>query len=113
MVDTNYTSGIVKILENPVQTVFNNNNIPITKFRVQFPQVRKNIVVNLVFWGNLGRDVVNYYQINDYILIEGYLSLRDNQITNSRIKNSKKVEITVLKVYPFLLSYNRKANQKE
>ena len=113
MVDTNYTSGIVKILENPVQTVFNNNNIPNTKFRVQFPQVRKNIVVNLVFWGNLGRDVVNYYQINDYILIEGYLSLRDNQITNSRIKNSKKVEITVLKVYPFLLSYNRKANQKE
>jgi hypothetical protein len=112
MVDTNYTSGIVKILESPVQTVFN-NSIPITKFRVQFPQVRKNIIVNLVFWGNLGRDVVNYYQINDYILIEGYLSLRDNQITNSRIKNSKKVEITVLKVYPFLLSYNRKINQKE
>ena len=112
MVDTNYTSGIVKILEDPVQTIFN-NNIPITKFRVQFPQVRKNIIVNLVFWGNLGRDVVNYYQINDYILIEGYLSLRDNQIANSRLKNSKKVEITVLKVYPFLLSYKRKTNQKE
>jgi hypothetical protein len=111
MVDTNYTSGIVKILENPVQTVFN-NNIPITKFRVQFPQVRKNVIVDLVFWGNLGGDAVNYYQINDYILIEGYLSLRDKQITNSRIKNSKKVEITVLKVYPFLLSYKRKINQK-
>jgi hypothetical protein len=105
MVDTNYTSGIVKILEDPVQTVFN------TKFRVQFPQVRKSGIVNLVFWGNLGQDVVNYYQINDYILIEGYLSLRNNQIP--RIKNSKKFEITVLKVYPFLLSYNRKTNQKE
>jgi hypothetical protein len=111
MVDTNYTSGIVKILENPIQTVFN-NNISITKFRVQFPQVRKNIIVNLVFWGNLGEDVVNYYQINDYILIEGYLSLRDKQITNPRIKNSKKVEITVLKVYPFLLSYEREISQK-
>ena len=110
MVDTNYISGIVKILENPVETVFD-NDIAITKFRVQFPQVRKNIIVNLVFWGNLGRDVVNYYQINDYILIEGYLSLRNNQIP--RIKNSKKFEITVLKVYPFLLSYNRKTNQKE
>jgi hypothetical protein len=112
MVDTNYTSGIVKILEDPVQTIFN-NSIPITKFRVQFPQVRKNIIVNLVFWGNLGRDVENYYQINDYILIEGYLSLRDKQIPNSRLKNSKKVEITVLKVYPFLLSYNRKTNRKD
>jgi hypothetical protein len=111
MVDTNYTSGIVKILENPIQIVFN-NNISITKFRVQFPQVRKNIIVNLVFWGNLGEDVVNYYQINDYILIEGYLSLRDKQITNPIIKNSKKVEIMVLKVYPFLLSYKRKINQK-
>ena len=111
MVDTNYISGIVKILENPVQTVFN-NNIAITKFRVQFPQVRKNIIINLALWGNLGRDVVDYYQVNDYILIEGYLSLRDKQTTNSRIKNSKKVEITVLKVYPFLLSYNREVNKK-
>jgi hypothetical protein len=28
-------------------------------------------------WGNLARDVATYYKINDYILIEGYLSLRD------------------------------------
>jgi hypothetical protein len=111
MVDTNYISGIVKILESPVQTVFD-NDIPITKFRVQFPQVRKNIIVNLVFWGNLGKDVVNYYQINDYILVEGYLSLREKQITNLSIRNSKKVEITGLKVYPFLLNYDRKVNKK-
>jgi hypothetical protein len=111
MVDTNYISGIVKILENPIETVFH-NNIPITKFRVQFPQVRKNIIIDLVFWGNLGKDVVNYYQINDFILIEGYLSLRDKQIVDLRIKNSKKIEVTVLKVYPFLLSYDRKINKK-
>jgi len=111
MVDTNYISGIVKILENPVKEV-SKNNVPLTKFRVQFPQIRKNIVVSLVFWGNLGDDVINYYQINDYILIEGYLSLRDKPITNARIKNSKKVQITVLKVYPFLLSYNRQENTK-
>ena len=102
MGDTNYISGIVKILENPIQTIFD-KNIPITKFRVQLPQVRNNTIIHLTFWGKLGQDIVNYYEINDYIIIEGYLSLRNKKMLNS----SKKVEITVLKVYPFLLNYNR------
>ena len=106
MGDTNYISGIVKIFENPIQTVFN-NNIPITRFRVQLPQVRNNTIINLVFWGKLSQDITNYYEIDDYIIIEGYLSLRDKKT----IKNSKKVEITVLKVYPFLLSYSRRSNK--
>ena len=107
MVDTNYIGSIVKILENPNQTTFN-NTIPVTKFRVQFPQLRNNTIVTLTFWGNLARDVANYYKINDYILIEGYLSVRNKNLNKSIIKNSKKVEITVLKVYPFLLSYNNR-----
>ena len=112
MVDTNYISSIVKILESPAKRV-SNNNISSTKFRVQFPQVRKNIIVNLVFWGNSGEDIVNCCQIDDYILIEGYLSLREKQTTNLRIQNSKKVEITVLKVHSFLLSYNNRVNKKQ
>ena len=103
MANINYVSGIVKILEDPVQTILV-NNISVTKFRVQFPQVRKNIIINLVFWGNLGRDVANCYKINDYILIDGYLSLRDKKISNLMSKNLKTVEVTVRKVYPFLLS---------
>ena len=102
MGDTNYISSIVKILENPIQTVFN-KNIPITQFRVQLPQVRNNIIINLVFWGKLSQDIANYYEIDDYIIVEGYLSVRDKKM----LKNSKKVEITVLKVYPFLLSHSR------
>jgi hypothetical protein len=85
---------MVKILENPNQITFN-NTIPVTKFRVQLPQFRNNTIVNLTFWGNLACDVANYYKINDYILIEGYLS----------VKNSRKIEIAVFKIYPFLLSY--------
>ena len=100
MGDTNYISCVVKILETPVQTVFD-KNIPITKFRGQFPQVRKTNIVNLIFWGKLSQDIVDYYNVDDYIIVEGYLSLKDKKIS----KNSKKIEITVLKVYPFLLSY--------
>ena len=105
MGDTNYISGIVKILETPKQNFFN-NNIPVVKFRGQFPQTRDTKVVKLTFWGNLARDVASYYKINDYVLVEGYVSLRDRQISNLPTRSSKKIEITVLKIYPFLLSYD-------
>ena len=63
--------------------------------------------IYLKFWGNLARDVSSYYKINDYILIEGYIALPNKQNVNSNNQMSKKVEITVLKIYPFLLNYDR------
>ena len=101
MGDTNYFSGIIKVLENPTQTFFN-DKIAVTTIRGELPQIRNNRIIFLVFWGNLASEIKNYYQINDYILIEGYLSMR-----NKKNINSKKVTITVLKVYPFLLKSNR------
>ena len=103
MGDTNYIGTIVKILEIPKQTIVQ-NNISLAQFRVQFPQSFKVRIVKLKVWGNLAIDVAKYYNINDYILIEGYISLR--QTPNITKQTSKKVEITVLKVYPFLLSKN-------
>lgn len=104
MGDANLIGGVVKILETPKQKILN-KNIPVTQFRVQFPQVRSTSIIHLTFWGNLARDVAIYYKINDYILIEGYISLRDKKNSKKIISKSKKVEITVLKVYPFLLKY--------
>ena len=99
MVDTNYVGSIVKILVNPIKKIINNNILKI-ELRVQLPQLRSNRIINLVFWGNLGKDVLSYYKLNDYIIIEGYLT-----ITNKKTLNlSKRVTITVLKIYPFLLS---------
>jgi single-stranded DNA-binding protein len=98
MSDTNYIGGIVKILV-PKQNF--NNTTAVTEFRVQLPQVRNTTIVHLIFWGNLARDVATYYKINDYILIEGYLSLRDKRGSNLIAQPSKQIEITVLKLYPF------------
>lgn len=103
MSDTNLVGGLVKILETPKHKKFN-SNIPITKFRVQFPQVRQTSLVHLTFWGNLANDIMNYYKVNDYILIEGYISVRDRKSFNNVTSKSKKIEITVLKIYPFRLS---------
>ena len=105
MTDTNYISSIVKILENPKQTLFK-NTILVTEFRVQLPQVGNNIIVDLVVWDKLGKDVINYYKLNDYIIIEGYLSFSDKRLSSLINNNSEVVRITVLKIYPFLLSYN-------
>lgn len=107
MGDTNLVSGIVRILEPPTEKMIS-QTIWVTDFRVQFPQVRNNYLVHLKIWGNLARDVANYYKMNDYILIEGYISTKeaDSSYFDRQIQKRKKVEITVLKVYPFFLSYD-------
>jgi Single-strand binding protein family len=106
MNDTNYIGAIIKILEIPKQEILE-NNILVTKFRAQIPQLRNTKIVTLNFWGNLARDVKTYYKVNDYLLIEGYLSIQDKKNSNLIVLKSKKVEITVQKVYPFLLNSNR------
>jgi hypothetical protein len=94
--DTNFIGSVVKILETPKQKSLN-DTLVITTFRVQFPQVRKNSIVSLKFLGNIEKDIIRYYKVNDYILIEGYLKLN-----NQSSKKKEKIEITVLKLYPFL-----------
>lgn len=103
MGNTNYFSTIVKVLENPKKTV-SQKNTPISKFSAELPQIRKNTVIHLVFWGNLANHVSMYYQANDYLIIEGYLSIKDSNSNDPLKKNLKKIEVAVLKVYPFFLN---------
>lgn len=98
MGDTNYIGSIVKILETPRQE-FNENNIAITKLRAQIPQIRNNRMINLIFWGNLANDIANYYKTNDYIIVEGYVS-----ISNQQFSEKNKMKIAVSRIYPFILS---------
>lgn len=110
-----YVGGIVRILETPVLR-FINNNISQTEFRVQFPQLRNEqsiTIIKLVFWGNFAHDIVNYYRINDYILIEGYLSFRNNKSGDLSNKTLKHIEITVFKVYPLFLKGENSLNTPE
>ena len=106
----NYIGALVKVLETPKQTIINSDTL-IIKFRVQLPQLRKIRIVELVCWGKLAESVLNYYKINDYILIEGYLSYRNTSDSAKTKKASQKVTVTVLKVYPFLLNSKRSINK--
>lgn len=94
MGDISSISGIVRILEPP--KTFTNS---MTQFKAQFPQIRSDFIVNLKCWGNLAHDVANYYDVNDYILIEGYFS---SHVSNT-VPTLKIFNIVVLKIYPFRL----------
>ena len=102
MSTNNLIGGVVKILEIPNQQTLN-NTFSVTQFRAQFPQARQNCIVHLKFWGNLAHDVATYYKVNDYILIEGYMSFRSNESNSLQAKPLKHIEISVFKVYPLFL----------
>jgi single-stranded DNA-binding protein len=99
MADTNYLGSIVKILEKPIQTIVNDKVLK-TECRAQLAQVRNTRIINLVFWGNLANDSVNSYQVNDYIMIEGYVSIREMKSKKLLKRNLKRIEIAVLKSFP-------------
>ena len=104
----NYISCIIQILEIPTIQLYD-NTIEIVKFRIHLPYVRNKIqspiILNSVIWGNLAYDVVNYYHVNDYALIEGYISTSFDEINT---QNS--ITINILKIYPFLFSLESKNN---
>ena len=101
----NYVTFTVKVIKNSGQSFFSDGT-SLTELTVQLPQVRKNnskIILQLSIWGKLSYDVVKYYQPDDYIIIEGYISIRN--INSDRIVTSsnKQIEISVFKLYPLFL----------
>lgn len=108
----NYVGSIVRILETPkLQSL--PNNINRTEFRVKLPKMRNKkstTIAKLVFWGDFACDVANYYQVNDYILIEGYLAYKKEEFHSRMLKN---LEITVFKVYPLFLNSEKKTTNIE
>ena len=101
----NYAIFAVKVIQNSGQSFFADGT-SLTELIVQLPQVRKNnikIIIKVSIWGKLSYDVAKYYQPDDYIIIEGYISIRN--INTNRAINSlnKQIEISVFKLYPLLL----------
>lgn len=98
MTSINYIAGIIKILELPRQELLE-NTILVTRFRGQFPLLRTTQIIELTFWGNLAQDIVSYCKVEDYFLVEGYISLRN-----------KKIHLTALKAYPLYANINDSNN---
>ena len=99
----NYATLLIKIITKPEQNFFD-NDITATEFIGKFYQYRKNYytLCKISVWGNLAYDLVRYYQVNDYLIVEGYLVLKDSILEELNIKTN--IEIIACKVYPFALT---------
>ena len=101
----NYGIFAVKVIKNSGQSFFSDGT-SLTELTVQLPQLRKNnikVIFQVSIWGKLSYDIAKYYQPDDYIIIEGYISIRN--IDTDCIVNlvDKQIEISVFKLYPLLL----------
>ena len=101
----NYVIFAVKIIKNSGQSFFADGTA-LTELIVQLPQVRKNnvkVILKISIWGKLSYDIAKYYQPNDYLIIEGYISIRN--LNTDRVIDllNKQVEISVFKLYPLRL----------
>lgn len=98
----NYISCIIKILERP-QIESYSDNIKMGKFRVQLPYLRNKtqsvIIINSHVWGDLAYEIINYYKVNDYALVEGYLLTSSDNTDNNGV-----ITINITKLYPFLFA---------
>ena len=103
MINTNYFITIVKILEIPKQIILP-NNINYLRLRVEWNPYQQTQIIHLVFWEFLIEDILKYYQINDYILIEGYLGFSVFSFLSSKNLKPRNLEVNILKIYPFLLN---------
>ena len=99
----NYTSFMVKVIGEPQQSFFD-NDISVTEILARFYQFRENSynLCKLVIWGTLSYDVIQYYQLNDYLIVEGYISRRTSDFEDQNLKTD--IEISVFKIYPFALN---------
>jgi single-stranded DNA-binding protein len=101
----NYVTFTVKVIKNSGQSFFSDGT-SLTELTVQLPQVRKNnskVILQVSIWGKLSYDVAKYYQPDDYIIIEGYISIRNIDLGHVVNSLNKQVEISVFKLYPLFL----------
>jgi len=106
----NYASFIVKIIHKSNFSEIN----PVTEIAVQMPQFKNDdakIIMYVSVWGKLGYDMTQYYQVNDYVIIEGYVSIREDQSTQQIPKTSKRIEMSLYKVYPFSLDVENRITE--
>ena len=98
----NHIILIVRIINNPKQSFFD-NNIVLTEIIGKFYQFKKNSYnrCKLLIWGNLAYDSIKYYHMDDYLIIEGSISV--NKTSLEGFKELTEIEIAVSKIYPFIL----------
>ena len=94
-----YINCTVRILEIPTIKL-SYNRIPLINCKVEIARIRNNqsnTVIHAKIWGHLTYELIKYYRVNDYLLIEGYFS----KDYNLALKYKKDITISIFKIYPY------------
>ena len=95
---------ILTLAEDPIQD-FYENQLALLEVKATFKYlIKKKIFIekfNLLIWGDLCNDILKYYRKDDCIIVEGYLTISSELNTNSLKNMEKKIELTVINIYPF------------
>ena len=108
----NYTTLMIKLLAKPKKIGLSESDIPVTELIGKFYQFRKNkyTLCKVLVWGKLAGDLLRYYDRNDYLLIEGHISLQDSIIEDLNLKTN--IQISAYKVFPYALKFKSKEKEK-
>lgn len=103
----NRTNLIIKITSTPERRSFD-NDLLCAEFVAKFYQYRKNkyTYCKVSVWGDLASDTLAKYNKNDFLFIEGYLSLQKS--SKEELNQNISIGITVFKIYPYALTGPKK-----
>lgn len=96
---------MAKIISEAIQSSFV-NDISVVELTVELinntnKTNRQELRVSV--WGPMGEDICKYYQIGDYVVIQGHLSLRPSlSLGNESL--FKEPELTATQFYSFFLN---------
>jgi single-stranded DNA-binding protein len=105
----NYTTFIFKLLAKPKHTIYDKKiTIAQTEVLGKFYQFRNNsqTVCNVSIWGKAAYEILKYYKKNDYVVAEGYISLKKTELEN--FNTTTLVELSVFKIYPLSIKIEHK-----
>ena len=98
----NHFLTVGKIVTNaPLEVRIKNLYVLTVPVQIPQPSSKAHRFVYLTLWDHLAISFKNYYNVNDYILIEGHLSVEEMYFTDG--SRTEDVVLTAEKIYPFNL----------
>ena len=94
----NHGIFVVKVVDKPVH--LNYKEYETIEIKVQFPILRQKdsrSELTLLIWGDYRNDFLKYYKVQDYLIIQGTLTLKGYE------NGENKPKVIVKRIYPFLL----------
>lgn len=78
------------------------HSIPVIKFKVELAQVRNRYyrsIIEAEIWGDLAYNLKKYYQVNDYLILDGYFLVYS--LSNNKESKRKLIKLIVYQFYPY------------